>query len=131
MALTEQVMVNNIQQVMHESINYLTDRMALNALATKGNVTLQEADLYNKMAAKVITEMADEMVPDSVPAVPEPMKLTGEDGTIYSFDPASCSLTPIEGNSAMMDNVQESTANSKKSLTESEQIVNDLIKTLN
>lgn len=62
--MTQQSMVNDIQQVMTESINYLTDRMTLNAVSKTGKVTIEEAALYNKMATKVITEMSEEIVPN-------------------------------------------------------------------
>jgi hypothetical protein len=87
------------------------------------------------------------------------MLLTGEDGTVYQFNPATCQLTPVEGTGGADDDgaalegagvgaavTEESTEASEdeklieeseevsepqvKELTESQQIVSNLIKSL-
>jgi hypothetical protein len=79
------------------------------------------------------------------------MTLTGEDGTVYQFNPATCELTPVEGTEGeeapaledagegaeitepeMTEKFNESTevGETKKELTESQTIVSNLIKSL-
>ncbi len=169
----KEILVQDLGQVLEETGNLMVDKMVLESLAKNGKVSLEEAEFYNTLVRKVVTEAAEEFVPDELPAAPEApvvdesetMVLTGEDGTVYNFNAGTCELIPVEGTggaddeSAALDNpgegvVQdeilaqdmaestevtdeveltestESTETEVVELTESQQIVSNLIKSL-
>ncbi len=108
------------------------------------------------MVRRVVTEAAEEFVPDSLPEMPEAavgetMMLTGDDGTVYTFNQGTCELIPVEGTGGADDDAaalddpgigvevaeestvvagQELTESTVVELTESQQIVSNLIKSL-
>lgn len=137
------VFVADLGQTLEETANIMTDRVILESLAKNGKVSLEEAEFHDALVRRVIGEAAEEFVPDSLPIMEAgaPMILTGEDGTVYSFDPATGSLTPVEGTGGAENNpsindmgegagIQESTEGELTELTESQQIVSNLIKSL-
>ncbi len=101
----KEILVQDLGLVLEETGNLMVDKMVLESLAKNGSVSLEEAEFYNTLVRRVVTEAAEEFVPDelSAPEAPmgmgdgEAMILTGEDGTVYNFDPASGTLTPVEG----------------------------------
>jgi len=102
----KELFVADLQATLEETANLMADKVILEALAKHGKLTLEEAEFYNTLVQRVVTEAAEEFVPDTLNVeqylqeAGEPMILTGEDGTVYSFDPATCELTPIEGTEA-------------------------------
>ncbi len=157
----KEVLVQDLGLVLEETGNLMVDKMVLESLAKNGNVSLEEAEFYNTLVRRVVTEAAEEFVPDSLPIQEglemgegEEMILTGEDGTVYRFNPATCELVPVEGTGGadddaaaleepgigaevmeepMDDIIGESTevkADELTELTESQQIVSNLIKSL-
>jgi hypothetical protein len=101
----KELFVADLKATLEETANIMADRVILESLAKHGSITLEEAEFYDGLVRRVITEAAEEFVPDRL-EIPqmiqegeggEPMKLTGEDGTVYMFNPATCELTPIEG----------------------------------
>jgi hypothetical protein len=152
------VLVQNLSAVLEETANLMVDRIVLENLAKNGKVSLEEAEFYNALVNRVITEAAEEFIPESLDIKPiqesaeGQMILTGEDGTVYSFNQATCELTPIEGTGGAEDNpsvddmgegasiAEESTAAEGKLVeestsveaepTESQLIVSNLIKSL-
>ena len=118
----KETLVADLKATLEETSNIMADRIILESLAKNGSVSLNEAEFYDSLVRRVITEAAEEFVPETLntplqegempdfggeeeapvgelpPAAPgEAMKLTGEDGTIYNFDPATCELTPVDG----------------------------------
>jgi len=106
----KELFVADLQATLEETANLMADRVILEALATNGKLTVEEAEFYDTLVRRVVTEAAEEFIPDSLnveqylaeaeaPAGQpgEPMILTGEDGTVYRFDPATCELVPVEG----------------------------------
>jgi len=97
----KELFVADLKATLEETANIMADRVILESLAKHGSITLEEAEFYDGLVRRVITEAAEEFVPDSLemPETPkgEVMKLTGEDGTVYNFNPATCELTPVEG----------------------------------
>jgi len=100
----KEIFVANLQATLEETANIMADRVILESLAKNGSVSLEEAEFYDSLVRRVVTEAAEEFVPEKLelPVIEEseggePMKLTGEDGTVYMFNPATCELTPIEG----------------------------------
>jgi len=147
----KEVLVADLQNTLEETANYVTDKIVLESLAKNGSISLEEAEFHNTMVHRVITEAAEEFVPDElITEGAEPMILTGEDGTVYNFNPATCELVPVEGTGGAEDNPavddmgegagieapamqQESTTvegQELTELTESQQIVSNLIKSL-
>ncbi len=175
----KEVLVQDLGLVLEETGNLMVDKMVLESLAKNGSVSLEEAEFYNTLVRRVVTEAAEEFVPDSliiqedeevavmagVEGDGEIMVLTGEDGTVYNFNPGTCELIPIEGtggaddDAAALENpgigaeleeepmdeipvveateaeegetlVEENEITDKVELTESQQIVSNLIKSL-
>ena len=119
----KETLVADLKATLEETSNIMADRIILESLAKNGSVSLNEAEFYDSLVRRVVTESAEEFVPETLnmplqegempdfggeeeeapvaelpPAAPgEAMKLTGEDGTIYNFDPATCELTPVDG----------------------------------
>ncbi len=99
----KETLVQDLGVVLEETGNLMVDKMVLESLAKNGNISLEEAEFYNTLVRRVIQEAAEEFVPDSLPIQEdvevegEPMILTGEDGTVYNFNPATCELIPVEG----------------------------------
>jgi len=83
--------------IIEETSSYLANRLALETLAREGKVTLQEAAFFKELAKEVLTEAAEELIPDEVDASKGNVSAKNGRGT---------------------------------SLTESEEIVNNLIKKL-
>ena len=152
----KEVLIADLQNTLEEAGNLMVDKMVLESLAKNGSISLDEAEFYNTLVKRVITEAAEEFVPDSLLIQEgegeEPMILTGEDGTVYSFNPATCELTPVENTGGAEDNpsvedfapeagaeVAEESEKAEEGselteateLTESQQIVSNLIKSLN
>jgi hypothetical protein len=160
--------VADLQATLEETASVMADRVILESLAKNGKITLEEAEFYDAITRRVITEAAEEFVPEhlEMPLIQEsdmggePMILTGEDGTVYNFNPATCELTPVEGTGGADENpslddmgegadieepvlkestevegesLEESTkeiAEVQEELTESQMIVSNLIKSL-
>ncbi len=101
----KEILVQDLGLVLEETGNIMVDKMVLESLAKNGNVSLEEAEFYNTLVRRVVEEAAEEFVPDSLPEpeMVEPadesenMVLTGEDGTVYNFNPGTCELVPVEG----------------------------------
>jgi len=163
----KELFVADLQATLQETANIMADRVILESLAKNGKISLEEAEFYDTLVRRVITEAAEDFVPEKLEMTVieeneggEPMKLTGEDGTVYMFNPATCELTPIDGaeGSEPMNNLEgegaealgESTINGgslvdeskagketdetiedePQELTESQMIVSNLIKSL-
>ncbi len=154
------VLVQDLSVTLEETGNLMVDRMVLESLAKNGSITLEEAEFFNTLVRRVVTEAAEEFIPESLPEVGATMTLTGEDGTVYTFNQATCELIPIEGTGGADDDaaalespgigaevmeepVVESTEVEGETLveeaevteevvelTESQQIVSNLIKSL-
>jgi len=101
----KELFVADLKATLEETSNVMADRIILESLAKHGSVSLEEAEFYDKLVRKIITEAAEEFVPEKleVPAMEAPvaegpeMTLTGEDGTVYTYNPATGELTPVEG----------------------------------
>jgi len=102
----KELLVADLQATLEETANLMADRIILESLAKHGKITLEEAEFYDSLVRRVVTEAAEEFVPEELPIqeAAEPMILTGEDGTVYQFNPATCELTPIEGTGGAEDN---------------------------
>ena len=154
----KELFVADLGKTLEETANWMADKLILESLAKNGKLTLEEAEFYDSLVRRVITESAEEFVPASLEVekyITEgeegEMILTDQDGTVYNFNKATCELTPIEGTGGAEDNpgvadmgegaslAQESTeakggilteSTELTELTESQQIVSNLIKSL-
>jgi hypothetical protein len=114
----KELFVADLQATLEETANIMADKVILESLAKNGKVSLEEAEFYDSLVRRVVTEAAEEFVPDhlEMPLIQEgaegmggePMRLTAEDGTVYMFNPATCELTPVDGaeGSEPMDNLE-------------------------
>ena len=118
----KEIFVADLKATLEETSNIMADRIILESLAKHGSITLDEAEFYDSLVRRVITESAEEFVPESLtlPTLEEmgmegegdlgeqgpglemgeggeDMILTGEDGTVYSFNKATGELVPVEG----------------------------------
>jgi hypothetical protein len=140
--------VANLSATLEETANAMADKMILKSLAKNGSISLEEAEFFDSLVRRVVTESAEEFVPETLlqEGVEEKI-LTDQDGVMYSFNSATCELTPIEGAEGSekpeigdmgegAELAQESTEaegemlTESTELTESQQIVSNLIKTL-
>jgi hypothetical protein len=149
----KELFVANLSATLEETANVMADRMILKSLAKNGSISLEEAEFFDGLVRRVVTEAAEDFVPDTlVTEGAEPMILTDQEGVMYNFNPATCELTPIEGGEGSekpdIDDMGEGAALAQEStevageeltestevvgeeLTESQQIVSNLIKSL-
>ncbi len=113
----KETLVADLKATLEETANTMADRVILESLAKNGSVSLEEAEFYNSLVHRVITEAAEEFVPEALDLSAleeaqefaaaqeeaqnaEPMILTAEDGTVYSYNAVTGELTPVEGTEA-------------------------------
>lgn len=87
-----------VGQVLEETTSMLSESLILRHLAKYGSVNLEEASFYQNLAGQVITEAADEFIPEEV-ETEDPMdalELYDAAGNCYLFDPNTGSLTPVD-----------------------------------
>lgn len=89
-----------LASVLEETSTNMGNAMILGHLSKNGSVTLEEAEFYHNLCADVITEAAEDFIPDelNVPdAEPEmePIELYDAVGNKYVFQDGQ--LIPVEG----------------------------------
>lgn len=87
-----------VGQVLEETTSMISESLILRHLAKYGSVNLEEASFYQNLASQVITEAADEFIPEEV-ETEDPMdslELYDAAGNCYLFDPNTGSLTPVD-----------------------------------
>ena len=87
-----------VGQVLEETTSTISESLILRHLAKYGSVNLEEASFYQNLASQVITEAADEFIPEEV-ETEDPMdalELYDAAGNCYLFDPNTGSLTPCD-----------------------------------
>ena len=92
-----------LAQVLEETSTNMGNAMILDHLAKKGTVSIEEAEFYHNLCADVITEAAEDFIPDTldVPEAPEapeamaPMELYDAVGNKYIFQDGD--LIPVDG----------------------------------
>ena len=87
-----------VGQVLEETTSMLSESLILRHLAKYGSVNLEEASFYQNLVGQVITEAADEFIPEEV-ETEDPMdglELYDAAGNCYLFDPNTGSLTPVD-----------------------------------
>ena len=62
----KEIMVNEVASVIEETTNFVTNRLVMESLLKNGKVTLEEASFFNTLAKEVITEAAEDFIPDTV-----------------------------------------------------------------
>lgn len=85
--------------VLEETATNLGNAMVLNHLATKGSITLEEATFFHNLVTEVITEAAEDFIPDSIEiddtAPAAPVELFDSVGNKYLFQDGQ--LVPADG----------------------------------
>ena len=94
-----------VGQALEETTNMLTEALTLRHLATHGVVTIEEATFYRNLSSAVITEAAEDFIPDEVETADVPdggdaIELYDAAGNCYLFDPNTGSLTPCDAPAA-------------------------------
>ena len=87
-----------VGQVLEETTSTISESLILRHLAKYGSVNLEESSFYRNLASQVITEAADEFIPEEV-ETEDPMdalELYDAAGNCYLFDPNTGSLTPVD-----------------------------------
>ena len=62
----KEIMVNEVASVIEETTNFVTNRLVMESLLKNGKVTLEEANFFNSLAKEVITEAAEDFIPETV-----------------------------------------------------------------
>ncbi len=138
-----------LAQVLEETSTNMANEMTLDHLASKGNITLEEAEFYQSLCTEVITEAAEDFIPDTVdvPDAPEamaPIELFDAVGNKYIFqdgqlipvdadqdddvDP-DADVAPVDGDQVAAP-VQESTNVNAEILEESDSVVAKILANL-
>lgn len=91
---------HTLAQVLEETSTNMGNAMILDHLAKKGTVSIEEAEFYHNLCADVITEAAEDFIPDTldVPEAPEAMpamELYDAVGNKYIFQDGD--LIPVDG----------------------------------
>ena len=94
-------MAQALGQTLEETTNVLTETMTLRHLQKYGSVTLEEATFYHNLSAMIITEAAEDFIPDEVETMDpadagEAVELYDAAGNCYLYDPSTGSLTPCD-----------------------------------
>ena len=109
MSKVTQYMAQAVGQTLEETTNLIAESLTLRHLGKYGQVSLEEASFYHDLAAQVITEGAEEFIPDEV-ETDDPMdtlELYDAAGNCYAFDPNTGSLTPIDAPEGIEDEMEE------------------------
>ena len=123
----KQIMSKDVAVVLEEATGIVTNRLVMESLLKNGKVTIEEATFLNKLASEVITEAAEDFIPDTieVPDAPaQTMEESAQDAPEGTLEESTQGAQGTQGAS-----VQDE-ATSKEELTESEAIVNNLINKL-
>ena len=94
-------MAQALGQTLEETTDLLTESLTLRHLQKHGSVTLEESTFYHNLAVTVITEAAEDFIPDEVETMDpadagEAVELYDAAGNCYLYDPATGSLTPCD-----------------------------------
>ena len=89
-----------LASVLEETSTNMGNAMVLNHIAEKGSVTLEESEFYHSLCSDIITEAAEDFIPDTieVPDAPEaeaPIELFDAVGNKYVFQDGQ--LIPVDG----------------------------------
>ena len=126
------IMAKEVSSVLEEATGIVTNRLVMENLLKNGKVTIEEATFLNKIAAEVITEAAEDFIPDSIEVPDAPVEESTqaapvEESTQVAAKEESTQAAPVE-ESTQVAAKEESTPTVE--LTESEAIVNNLINKL-
>jgi len=127
----KQIMSKEVAGVLEEATGIVTNRLVMESLLKNGKVTIEEATFLNKLASEVITEAAEDFIPDSIevpdaPVVEESTQVAApvvEEATTTAQETGTADPVVEEA-------TQAATTTDKVELTESEAIVNNLINKL-
>ena len=94
----DKYIVQSLSNVLEETTGLVTDKLIMNHLVKHGSVNLEEADFYNNLALQIITEAAEDFIPDEldIPEAEEPMELYDAEGNRYYFDNGQLIPAPSE-----------------------------------
>jgi len=93
--MSREIVLGSLQTALAEASNYITDKLVLESLVKNGNVSLEEANFFDSLVKEVLTEAAEDFVPDALPQPSEPILLTDEAGNQYMYQPETGELVPV------------------------------------
>jgi len=76
----KQIMSQEVAAVLEEATGIVTNRLVMESLLKNGKVTIEEAKFLNKLASEVITEAAEDFIPDSI-EIPDQVQEVVEEST--------------------------------------------------
>lgn len=134
----KQIMSQEVATVLEEATGIVTNRLVMESLLKNGKVTIEEATFLNKLASEVITEAAEDFIPDSIEVPDAPVQETVEESIQAepAQEPVQEPAPTIEESTQPTEEVVEESTQAteaepaKEELTESEAIVNNLINKL-
>jgi hypothetical protein len=62
----KEIMVSEVSNVLEETTNFVTNRLVMESLLRNGKVTIEEANFFHSLSKDVITEAAEDFIPDTV-----------------------------------------------------------------
>ena len=93
--MSREIVLESLQIALAEASNYITDKLVLESLVKNGSVSLEEANFFDSLVKEVLTEAAEDFVPDALPQPSEPILLTDEAGNQYMYQPETGELVPV------------------------------------
>ena len=123
------IMVNEVASVIEETTNFVTNRLVMESLLKNGKVTLEEASFFNNLAKEVITEAAEDFIPDTVSFEEAEVQIDNSAAELEEAAKLEEAKALEEAATALKaKELEEATVtNEPVELTESELIVNRLI----
>jgi hypothetical protein len=122
------IMSQEVASVLEEATGIVTNRLVMESLLKNGKVTIEEATFLNKLASEVITEAAEDFIPDSIEVPDAPVQETVEESV--QAEPAQEPAPTIEESTQVEAAKPATEEPAQEELTESEAIVNNLINKL-
>jgi len=119
--------------VLEESHNTLVKQLTNKHLATHGHVTLEEADYFNRLASKVITEAEGDFIPEEVdvPDATAPMELYDAAGNAYTFQDGQLIPSTPDGDADADDATFQESTQYNGQMIEENSMMNDSDATVN
>jgi len=120
-----QMMAKDVKVVLEEATGIVTNRLIMESLLSNNKITIEEAQLLNKLASEVITEAAEDFIPEAIKVSAATKKAMAGNST---------SAHNMDAKNAENDTLDKREPSDWKPaddyITESEAIVNNLINKL-
>jgi len=96
---------STLANTLEETSNYMGNALVLNHLAKNGSVSLEESEFFHTICTDVITEAAEDFIPDTLDVPDEQDEVYyDKDGNAYML--SNGAMVPVDGGSTD-DSVQD------------------------